>query len=227
MKEETAPRLLNEDERERFFQALLKAIPEPQTELVYTNSYTLLVAVVLSAQATDKGVNKATDRLFQRAHTPAQMVALGEEGLRAFIASLNLYKTKAKHIIALSQLLLRDHKGEVPESREALEKLPGVGRKTASVVLNVAFHHPTIPVDTHVFRVANRTGLALGKTPLVVEKKLEERVPQVFLSQAHHLLILHGRYTCKAVKPLCPLCVVREICLWPGKVRSRAVARAD
>ncbi len=200
------------------FYALLKALnAEPKTELSYTNTYTLLVAVVLSAQATDKGVNKATPALFAVADTPEKMVSLGEERVRDFVKTIGLYRTKAKNIIALSEQLLKDHKGQVPGTREALEALPGVGRKTANVVLGEAFGVPTLAVDTHVFRVANRTGLGPGKTPLEVEKKLLAVTPQSYRYAAHHWLILHGRYVCKARKPDCPACVVRSLCLYEHK----------
>lgn len=201
-------------DRTLFFKALLSQEPGLETELFYTNAYTLLVAVVLSAQATDAGVNKATASLFKRVSSPQEMVALGEEGLRQAIRTIGLYPTKARHVIALSRLLLEKHQGAVPSEREALEALPGVGRKTANVVLNVFFNQPTIPVDTHVFRVANRTGLAPGKTPLEVEKKLLQCVPKAFLSRAHHMLIFHGRYTCKARKPLCAQCPVSAFCAY-------------
>lgn len=199
-------------EIESFFQLLSEAHPTPQTELFYTNPYTLLVAVVLSAQATDIGVNKVTPALFERAQTPKDMVRLGEEKLRTHIRSIGLYPTKARHLIALSNILVTKYHGQVPNTLEALTSLPGVGRKTANVVLNVVFNQPTIPVDTHVFRVANRTGLATGKTPLAVEKKLLKRVPPAFLHRAHHLLILHGRYICKARNPLCEACTVNSLC---------------
>ena len=195
-----------------FFQRLTESIPKAETALEYTNAYTLLVAVVLSAQATDAGVNKATRALFQEVHTPQDMLDLGEEGLKDFIKTIGLYPTKARHIIALSHLLLTNHSSQVPQTQKELEALPGVGRKTANVVLNVWFKQPTIPVDTHVFRVANRTGLAPGKTPLEVEKKLLQVTPDAFLHQAHHLLILHGRHVCRARKPLCALCPVSSFC---------------
>ncbi len=206
-------------EAETFFARLKKAMPEPRTELVYVNPYTLLVAVVLSAQATDRGVNKATAELFKVADTPAKMVALGERGLTHYIKTIGLYRGKAKNVIALSRLLLEHHAGEVPRDREALESLPGVGRKTANVVLNVAFGEKTIAVDTHIFRVANRTGLAPGKDPRAVEDGLMKKVPDAYLLHAHHWLILHGRYTCVARKPHCPVCVVRDLCRFPDKTR--------
>ncbi len=205
-----------------FFDRLAEANPDPRGELEYKNPYTLLVAVVLSAQATDAGVNKATRGLFAIADTPQKMLDLGEAGVRDHIKTIGLFNAKAKNVCALSELLLRDHGGEVPRDREALEKLPGVGRKTANVVLNIAFGEPTIAVDTHIFRVSNRTGLAPGKTPLDVEKKLERRVPAARKLHAHHWLILHGRYVCKARKPNCPDCVVRDLCGFRGKTVAAA-----
>ena len=203
------------------FLARLKAqMPEPKTELAYVNPYTLLVAVVLSAQATDKGVNKATAPLFRIADAPEKMVKLGEAGLTKYIKSIGLYRNKAKNVIALSQVLMDRHNGDVPSTRASLEALPGVGRKSANVVLNVAFGQPTIAVDTHIFRVANRTGLAPGKTPLEVEHKLERIVPKEYLLHAHHWLVLHGRYTCVARKPLCPVCVVRDLCRFKPKTKE-------
>jgi len=203
-----------------FFARLAARIPAPETELEYQDPYTLLVAVVLSAQATDKSVNAATPALFKAADSPAKMVRLGVEGVKPYIATIGLYNTKAKNVVALSQALLERHGGRVPETREALEKLPGVGRKTASVVLNAAFGQPTIAVDTHVFRVANRSGLAPGKTPLAVEQGLEKRVPAKWQRHAHHWLILHGRYTCTARKPDCPDCVVRDLCAYKAKTTA-------
>jgi endonuclease-3 len=200
-----------------FFRRLAAANPVPATELHYANPYTLLVAVILSAQATDVGVNKATARLFRVADSPQAMLALGEAGLKEHIRTIGLYNNKAKAIIAMSRALLEEHGGEVPRDRAALERLPGVGRKTASVVLNGAFGQPTIAVDTHVFRVANRTGLAPGRTPLAVEQALEARVPKKYAPHAHHWLILHGRYVCIARKPKCPECVVRDLCEYPAK----------
>lgn len=191
--------------------------PEPQGELEHSDPFTLLVAVVLSAQATDAGVNKATRGLFAAASTPAAMVALGEEGVAGHIRTLGLYRGKAKNVVELSRLLLERHGGTVPQDRAALEALPGVGRKTANVVLNIAFGHPTIAVDTHLFRVANRTGLAPGATPLEVEEKLEARIPGRFKLHAHHWLILHGRYICKALRPDCPICPINDLCRWPDK----------
>jgi len=211
------PLLLTPAQCTVYFQRLYGAIPQPETELFYTNPYTLLVAVVLSAQSTDRGVNKATTGLFEVADTPEKMLDLGEEKLRAFISTIGLYPTKAKHIMALSRLLVDVYGSQVPPDRVQLETLPGVGRKTANVVLNVAFNHATIPVDTHVMRVANRCGLARSKTPLGVEKQLEERIPQEFRHIAHHVLILHGRYTCQARRPRCAQCVVREVCPYPFK----------
>jgi endonuclease-3 len=204
-------------EVEEAFSRFRKANPEPRGELEHVDPYTLLVAVVLSAQATDAGVNKATPALFAAADTPAAMVALGEEKVRDYIKSIGLYRTKAKNVIALSQRLLDEHGGVVPPSREALEALPGVGRKTANVVLNIAFGEPTIAVDTHIFRVGNRTGLAPGKTPLEVEMNLEKVVPDHFKRHAHHWLILHGRYTCVARRPLCERCIINDLCRWPEK----------
>jgi endonuclease-3 len=202
---------------ERFFAALAAASPEPRGELHYVNSYTLLVAVVLSAQATDIGVNKATRPLFKTVRTPQAMVDLGPDRLKDYVKSIGLFNTKAKNIIELSRLLLERHGGKVPRDRAALEALPGVGRKTANVVLNIAFGEPTLAVDTHVFRVSNRTGLAPGKTPLAVEQKLMKVVPEKYMVHAHHWLILLGRYTCLARKPRCPECVVRDVCGFKGK----------
>jgi len=197
---------------EQAFRALAKAMPDPKSELEYATPFELLVAVVLSAQATDKGVNLATRELFKVANTPRKIAALGVEGLERYIRTIGLYRGKARNVVALSQLILERHGGEVPRTREALEALPGVGRKTANVVLNVAFEELTLAVDTHVFRVANRTGLAPGKDPLEVETKLMKVVPKQYLRNAHHYLILHGRYTCVAKKPLCAKCVIYEPC---------------
>jgi endonuclease III len=208
---------LTEAEVFEFFRPLAEDNPSPETELEFVNPYTLLVAVVLSAQATDAGVNKATRRLFVEASTPAQMVALGEERVREHIKTIGLFNTKAKNVIALSQQLIDEHGGEVPADRDALEKLPGVGRKTANVVMNCAFGAETFAVDTHIFRVGNRTGLAPGKTPLAVELQLERVVPQPFRLGAHHWLILHGRYVCKARRPECWRCVVRDLCAYQPK----------
>jgi endonuclease-3 len=202
---------------EEAFRRFAAANPDPRTELQYINPFTLLVAVVLSAQATDAGVNKATPALFKLADTPEKMVKLGEPRVRSLIKTIGLYRTKAKNVIALSRQLITKHGGEVPHDREALEGLPGVGRKTANVVLNVAFGEPTIAVDTHIFRVSNRTGIAVGKTPLDVEMKLMEVVPKRYLLHAHHWLILHGRYTCLARRPLCEKCIISDLCKWPGK----------
>jgi endonuclease-3 len=199
------------------FRRLAAANPEPTTELTYTNPFTLLVAVVLSAQATDAGVNKATPALFALADTPAKMAALGEDRIRDLIKTIGLFRTKAKNVALLAHKLVTEHGGEVPRTREALEALPGVGRKTANVVLNTAFGEHTIAVDTHIFRVGNRTGMAPGKTPYDVEMKLEQVIPAEFKRHAHHWLILHGRYTCLARKPLCERCVIADLCHWPGK----------
>ena len=200
-----------------FFRRLAELNPEPETELEYKDPYTLLVAVVLSAQATDVSVNLATRKLFKIADTPKKMVALGEAGLKEQIKTIGLFNTKAKNVIALSEKLLADHAGEVPQDRDALESLPGVGRKTANVVLNTAFGQETFAVDTHIFRVCNRTGLAPGKNPLAVELKLEKIVPQPFRRGAHHWLILHGRYICKSRKPECWRCPVIDLCPYEPK----------
>ena len=202
---------------EAFFRRLAEANPNPRGELEYINPYTLLVAVVLSAQATDVSVNKATEPLFEVVDTPRKMLALGEARLKDYIRTIGLYNTKAKNIIRLSEILLRDHGGQVPQEREALQTLPGVGRKTANVVLNVAFGQPTMAVDTHIFRLGNRSGLAPGKTPDAVEQMLMKRVPEKYRLNAHHWLILHGRYVCKARKPDCPACVVRDLCAYKAK----------
>ena len=203
-----------------FFRRLAESNPAPETELEYVNPYTLLVAVALSAQATDVGVNKATRALFAKVTTPQQMIDLGEEGLKQHIKTIGLYNTKAKNVIAAARILVDEFGGEVPQNRDNLEKLPGVGRKTANVVLNVAFGRPTIAVDTHIFRVSNRTGLAPGKNPLQVEQKLEKLVPETFLHGAHHWLILHGRYICKARTPECWHCPVVELCAYKPKTLS-------
>ena len=208
---------MSPEKRRKLFERLRSANPKPTTELAYGTPFELLVSVVLSAQATDKSVNAATEKLYREANTPQAMLALGEEGLIAIIKTIGLYRSKAKHILETCRLLVERHGGEVPESREALEALPGVGRKTANVVLNTAFGHPTIAVDTHIFRVGNRTGLATGKTPFEVEQKLEQFVPDEFKRHAHHWLILHGRYTCVARKPLCEKCLIADLCKWPGK----------
>lgn len=211
---------MNASQREQFFQRLSELNPEPQTELAFNSPFELLVAVTLSAQATDVGVNKATAKLFPVANTPESILALGEDGLKQYIRTIGLFNSKAKHIIAMCQQLLEQHDGHVPEQREALQALPGVGRKTANVVLNTAFGQSTMAVDTHIFRVSNRTGLAPGKTVLAVEKALLKRVPKDYLRHAHHWLILHGRYTCKARSPLCGQCPVFDLCRWRGKVRQ-------
>ncbi|WHU01762.1 MULTISPECIES: endonuclease III [unclassified Sphingomonas] len=203
-----------------FFSRLAADNPHPETELEYVNDFTLLVAVVLSAQATDAGVNKATRALFREVDTPDKMVALGEDGLKQHIKTIGLFNTKAKNVIALSEALIRDHGGTVPADRDALEALPGVGRKTANVVMNTAFGAETFAVDTHIFRVGNRTRLAPGKTVLAVEKKLEKVVPQPFRLHAHHWLILHGRYTCKARTPECWRCVVEDLCPYKPKTTA-------
>jgi endonuclease-3 len=202
---------------EEAFRRFQAANRDPKGELQHINSFTLLIAVVLSAQATDAGVNKATPALFALADTPERMAALGENRVRDQIKTIGLYRTKAKHVIALSKKLVAEHGGQVPHSREALEALPGVGRKTANVVLNIAFGEPTIAVDTHIFRVGNRTGIATGKTPFEVETKLQQVVPAQYKRHAHHWLILHGRYTCVARKPRCDKCIISDLCQWPGK----------
>ncbi|WP_422005331.1 endonuclease III [Pyruvatibacter mobilis] len=209
-------------EREELFRRFQEKSPSPQTELEYSSPYTLLVAVVLSAQATDVGVNKATGPLFAVADTPAKIVALGEEKVRDYIKTIGLYRNKAKNVIALSRILLEQHGGEIPRDREALEALPGVGRKTANVVLNVAFGEETMAVDTHIFRLSNRLGLAPGKTPLEVELKLLKRIPKPYMRDAHHWLILHGRYICKARKPDCPSCFVSDLCKFKAKTTAEA-----
>jgi len=207
-----------------FFSRLAEANPAPRTELEYGNDYQLLVAVVLSAQATDVGVNKATRALFRDVHTPQQMVELGEEGLKKHIKTIGLFNAKAKNVIALSEILVRDFGGEVPQNRDVLTTLPGVGRKTANVVVNTAFGQESFAVDTHIFRVGNRTGLAPGKTPLAVELKLEKRVPGPFRRDAHHWLILHGRYICKARKPECWRCIVADLCCFKPKTPAPGTA---
>jgi endonuclease III len=214
------------DETFEFFRRLAEDNPSPETELEFGNVYQLLVAVVLSAQATDAGVNKATRRLFAEVRTPQQMIALGEEGLKQHIKTIGLFNAKARNVIALSEKLVAEHGGEVPADRDVLVTLPGVGRKTANVVLNCAFGEETFAVDTHVFRVSNRTGLAPGKTPEQVEARLEKRVPQPFRQHAHHWLILHGRYTCKARLPECWRCVVVDLCRYRAKVLVRPDAKA-
>ena len=208
---------LKPDQVEAFFARLAKADPDPRGELDYINPYTLLVAVVLSAQATDVSVNKATEPLFKIVDTPEKMLKLGEAKLKDHIKTIGLYNTKAKNVMALSRILVEEFASRVPQDRETLQTLPGVGRKTANVVLNIAFGQPTMAVDTHIFRVGNRTGLAPGKDPLAVELALEKRVPAKYKLHAHHWLILHGRYVCKARKPDCPICLVNDICTFPGK----------
>ncbi|MXN64801.1 endonuclease III [Stappia sp. GBMRC 2046] len=217
-----APRYTKAEIR-AIFDRFHAADPEPKGELDHTNAFTLLVAVVLSAQATDAGVNKATKHLFQIADTPQKMLALGEDRVREEIRTIGLYKNKAKNVVALSQMLISEHGGEVPQDREALEALPGVGRKTANVVLNIAFGQPTIAVDTHLFRLGNRIGIAPGKTPLDVEKAMEKIVPPDRALHAHHWLILHGRYICKARKPECRRCVIYDLCKSPEKEKLEAV----
>ena len=205
-----------------FFEKLKEERPNPEGELNYKNDYTLLVAVVLSAQATDKGVNKATGPLFEVADTPEKMVALGEAKVRDYVKSIGLYKTKAKNVVALSKRLIEEFDSQVPQDRDVLQTLPGVGRKTANVVMNIAFGAPTMAVDTHIFRVSNRTGLAPGKDVLAVEKALDRRIPAEYKLHAHHWLILLGRYVCKARTPDCPKCVVREVCQYKGKSTADA-----
>ena len=214
-----------QDKAHAIFERLAAAIPAPKGELEHFNPYTLLVAVVLSAQATDKGVNKATEPLFKVVQTPAQMVKLGEARLIGYIKSIGLFRTKAKNVIALSKALIAEHGGEVPRDRDALQALPGVGRKTASVVLNIAFGEPTIAVDTHVFRVAQRLGLAKAKTPHEIEDQLVKVVPEKFRQHAHHWLILHGRYVCVARNPKCYDCVVSEICPFKPKTKAPEAAK--
>ena len=210
--------------RRTLFERLAALDPNPKSELEYSTPFELLVSVVLSAQATDKGVNKATKKLYRVASTPAAIVKLGVDGLIPYISSIGLYRNKAKNVVALSEILEREHGGQVPRTREALERLPGVGRKTANVVLNVAFGEPTIAVDTHIFRVANRTGLAPGKDPFEVESKLMKAVPREFVPHAHHWLILHGRYTCVARVPKCPECAIRDLCAYPYKTKPKKAA---
>ena len=212
--------LMTPEEITHFFEILHSLNPDPQGELNSTNPFTLLVAVVLSAQATDRGVNKATADLFKKVNTPQEMLALGEDGLKTYIKTIGLYNAKARHIMALSKQLVDKFDGKIPENREDLESLPGVGRKTANVVLNASFQQPVIAVDTHIFRVSNRTGLAFGKTPLEVEKGLMKRIPIHWLLKAHHWLILLGRYICKARAPLCPTCPVSKECQYPYKTKG-------
>jgi endonuclease-3 len=214
---------MNREKRREIFSRLRAQNPEPTTELNYDSPFELLVAVILSAQATDVGVNKATARLFPVANTPAAILELGVDGLKRYIRTIGLYNSKAENIIATCRILIDEHGGEVPREREALEALPGVGRKTANVVLNTAFGEPTIAVDTHIFRVSNRTGIARGKTPLEVEKRLLRLTPDEFRKDAHHWLILHGRYVCKARKPDCPTCLIADLC----EYRSKTPAEAD
>jgi len=208
---------VNPQKRQAIFARLRAANPQPRTELIYESAFELLVAVILSAQATDKSVNKATAGLFSAANTPASILALGVGGLSKYIQAIGLYNAKAKNIMAMCRMLLERHGGEVPMTREALEELPGVGRKTANVILNTAFGHATIAVDTHIFRVANRTRIAPGKTVREVEEKLMKFVPPEFMRDAHHWLILHGRYTCKARRPACPICIIADLCEYPHK----------
>jgi endonuclease-3 len=209
---------MNAEKRFELFRRLAIAIPEPQTELHHNSVFELLVAVVLSAQATDKGVNIATAKLFPVANTPSAILALGVEGLEHYIKTTGLFRSKAKNVIATCKILVEHFNSEVPNTREALESLPGVGRKTANVILNTAFGQPTIAVDTHIFRLGNRLGLAPGKTPLEVELKLMKAVPKEFIHDAHHLLILHGRYVCTARQPKCGECVIRDLCEFKGKL---------
>ena len=216
----TERRLLKANEIEEIFRRFAAANPKPESELVYSDPYALLVAVVLSAQATDASVNRATATLFKTAFTPELMVELGEEKIRDFIKAIGLYRNKAKNVVALSKALIEQHHSKVPSSREALEALPGVGRKTANVVLNSAFGEPTIAVDTHIFRVSNRTGLAPGTTPHAVEQRLQKVIPEGFKIHAHHWLVLHGRYVCKARRPNCPKCTIRDLCLYRNKTKS-------
>lgn len=209
---------MNKQIRSEIFARLQKHIPEPTTELNYSSPFELLIAVILSAQATDKGVNKATEELFKNAPTPEKMAALKESGLKKYIKTIGLFNTKAKNVIKTCKILVKEHHSQVPEDRAALEALPGVGRKTANVILNTAFGHPTIAVDTHIFRVSNRTKIAPGKTVLEVEKKLLKFVPDEYKQDAHHWLILHGRYTCVARKPRCGACVIEDLCEYKNKV---------
>jgi len=208
---------MNQKKREAIFDRLAECIANPTTELNYSNPFELLVAVILSAQATDKGVNRATEKLFKVADTPEKMLALGEDGLKEYIKTIGLYNTKAKNIIETSRILVERYHGEIPRTRKELEALPGVGRKTANVILNTAFGEPVIAVDTHIFRVANRTGIAPGKTVREVEDKLMKVTPKRHLKDAHHLLILHGRYTCTARKPKCGKCCIYDLCEFPDK----------
>jgi endonuclease-3 len=211
---------MNIDTRREIFRRLAIAIPNPTTELNHSSTFELLIAVILSAQATDKGVNIATAKLYPVANTPQAILALGVEGLEHYIKTIGLYRSKAKNVIATCRILVEQYGGEVPDNREALESLPGVGRKTANVILNTAFGHPTIAVDTHIFRLGNRIGLAPGKTPLEVEQKLVKTTPKEYLHDAHHLLILHGRYVCVARKPKCSDCVIHDLCEYKAKEYS-------
>ncbi|MCW8452158.1 endonuclease III [Legionella quinlivanii] len=208
---------MNQETRRRIFKIFQSLNPHPTTELIYHSPFELLIAVLLSAQATDVSVNKATAKLFAVANTPESILELGEERLKEYIKTIGLFNTKAKHVIASCEILVTQYQGEVPAERAALEKLPGVGRKTANVILNTAFGQPTMAVDTHIFRVANRTGIAPGNTPLAVENALLKRVDKEFIHDAHHWLILHGRYTCQARKPRCPQCPIRQYCEYPDK----------
>ena len=210
---------MNREKRQAIFERLREANPHPTTELNYSTPFELLIAVILSAQATDRGVNKATGPLFRDANTPRAILALGEDGLRGYIRNIGLFNSKAKNIIATCQALVDQHDGEIPRDRKALEALPGVGRKTANVVLNTAFGEPTMAVDTHIFRVANRTGIARGKTVRAVEDKLLRLIPKEFLKDAHHWLILHGRYICTARRPRCGACPIYDLCEFPDKAR--------
>ncbi|MEM7053584.1 MAG: endonuclease III [Pseudomonadota bacterium] len=210
---------MNPQKRAEFFRRLSELNPNPKTELEYSSTFELLIAVILSAQATDVGVNKATRKLYPVANTPEAILALGEDGLKQYIRTIGLFNSKAKNILLTCQALIEQHNSQVPDDREALEALPGVGRKTANVVLNTAFGQATMAVDTHILRVSNRTGMAPGKTPLAVEKALLKRIPQEFLVDAHHWLILHGRYTCKARNPMCSECVVFDLCNWKDRTK--------
>ncbi len=216
---------MNRSKRQEIFERLREANPSPTTELHYGSPFELLIAVILSAQATDKGVNKATAGLFPVANTPEGILSLGEEGLKRYISSIGLFNSKAKNIIQTCRILLQEHDGEVPRDRAALQALPGVGRKTANVILNTAFGEPVMAVDTHIFRVANRTGIAPGKTVRQVEDRLVRRVPKEFLKDAHHWLILHGRYVCKARKPDCPACIISDLCEYRHKTPGEAPQR--
>jgi endonuclease-3 len=218
---------MNPAKRQEIFRRFREANPKPRTELEHRTPFELLVAVILSAQATDKSVNVATRELFRKASTPAEILALGASGLEQYIKTIGLFRMKAKNVIETCRMLLLEHGGEVPRTREALEKLPGVGRKTANVVLNVAFGEPTIAVDTHIFRVSNRTNIAPGKDPLEVEQRLLKFVPEEFRLHAHHWLILHGRYVCVARKPQCPACIIRDLCEFKAKTREPEAAPAE